>query len=223
MVTFLRRKGIIDIVLGLVAVGALGLVARIGYRASRPSLPPPADVRWRDLDDVTSLADRGQWLGESSARLQLVEFSDIECPFCRRLHSDLTELIRRHPRDVAVLFRHYPSRGHFQSLPAAIAAECAAMQGRFEPYVSLLFVKQDSLGILPWELLASRAGIPDTFRFKVCRSDSTVRRTIDEDIQVGRRLKIPGTPALILGRRMFTGAVPLDTLEALVRAAVAVK
>jgi protein-disulfide isomerase len=219
MIRFLQHKGIVDVALGIAAVGALLVVGRITYGASRTSLSPPT-ANWRALDDVTAIAQRGHWLGDSSARLHLVEFSDIECPYCRRLHSDLTELIRRHPRDVAVLFRHYPSRGHFQALPAAVAAECAALQGQFERYVSLLFAKQDSLGVLSWESLASRAGIPDTFRFNACRSDSTVRHAIDEDVIIGRRLKIPGTPALIVGRRLYTGAVPLDTLEVLIRAAV---
>src|SRR6266545_7351776 len=102
MIRFLQPKGVVDVAFGIVAVGALAVAARMGYRALRPLPSRPAAVDSRDLDDVTAIGNRGRWLGDSTAQLQLVEFADIECPSCRSLHSDLTELIRRHPRDVAI-------------------------------------------------------------------------------------------------------------------------
>jgi protein-disulfide isomerase len=145
----------------------------------------------------------------------LVEFSDFECPFCRRLHRTLAELRTLYPSEVAVIYRHYPLRNHPRAMPAAIASECAAEQGRFEAYANLVFELQDSLGRVAWEQIAVRSGVVDTARFRACRSRGDIRAVVDSDYAAGWRLHLEGTPAMIIGNQLILGATPLDTLRIL--------
>jgi protein-disulfide isomerase len=124
----------------------------------------------------------------------------------------------RHPTDVAVVFRHFPLDSHESALPTAIAAECAAAQGQFAKFAEVAFQNQASLSTIGLDTIAVMAGIPDTAHYRFCRDAIETRSPIDRDIRAGTELGIAGTPALIIGREMVYGAVPLDTLEALVAA-----
>ena len=91
------------------------------------------------------------------------------------------------------------------------------MDGRFEPYASLLFDKADSLGRIGWEAIAFRAGVADTSRFRACLADPKMNSAVAADIVLGRSIGVTGTPTLVVGDRMLVGAVPADTLEEFLR------
>ena len=93
--------------------------------------------------------------GPEDAPIQLVEFSDFQCPHCARAHVMLKDLLSRYPNEVRFVFHHFPLsnlcndamqvRGHESSCEAAAASECAADQGQFDPFTNLLFAHQDRL------------------------------------------------------------------------------
>lgn len=158
-------------------------------------------------------------LGRADAAIRLIEFSDFQCPFCRRLHQTLGALRARHP-EVAVVYRHFPLAIHDQALPSAIAAECAGSQGRFEAYARLLFEKQDSLREGVFDRLAREAGVSDSARFAACRATRAPMATISRDIEAGEQLQIVGTPVLIIGDTVLVGAAPDSVLESRLSAAL---
>ena len=171
----------------------------------------------RGVVKSTRLGERGHTLGPSEAPLKLVEFSDFECPFCRSLHEAFTELRERYPTEVAIVYWHYPLKGHPYAFDAAVAAECAADAGHFETFTDRLFAKQESLGVTSWELLALAAGVTDTAAFRACRYAGDANRRVAEDIEVGSQLGIQATPVLVVGRKLIVGSVTADSLEKLVR------
>jgi protein-disulfide isomerase len=129
------------------------------------------------------------------------------------MDATIRALRQRHPGDLAVVYRNFPLTSiHPNALPAAIAAECAGQQGRFDEYASLLFSKQDSLGALSWETLARRARVPDGGAFRQCRA-AAVSAGVARDTLVGAHIGITGTPAVVVGGKMAVGAIPIDTLE----------
>ena len=214
----MQRNKIGDVLAGAFAIVAIVIAAAIVRRELvTPAHSEPAGRRLSP-NDVADVATGGHLVGPANARLKIIEFSDFQCPACRRLQLTLRELRARHPETVAVIYRHYPLAGHSVAVPAAIASECAAEQNRFEPYADLLFAHQDSLAQQSWEVLAVAAGVPDTARFRTCRADQKVRARIDKDVAMGQRLGIIGTPTLVLGDRMTVGTVPVESLEALLRA-----
>lgn len=163
------------------------------------------------------LSSVGHRMGPANARTVIVEFSDFQCPYCSALESSLDQLRKRHPNDLAIVYRHYPLPLHRFALDAAIASECAGVQGAFEPYASLLFRMQDSIGHTTWSGFAAQAGVADTVAFDKCRALPSSRQQVDADIAVGGRMAIAATPTLFLGDEMMVGAIPVDQLETWIR------
>jgi protein-disulfide isomerase len=191
------------------------MVGRMLWAEIRPTTPASSFARRTVGTD--HLMEGGHVLGEATAPLAIIEFSDFQCPFCRRLQKTIADELARHPGQVSVRYRHYPLIGHSLAFPAAVAAECAARQGHFESLANLIFQHQDSLASIGWTALARRAGVADTVSFALCRKDPEIQRRIAADVAAGQRLGLTGTPALVIGDQLVVGALPLDTLEALLR------
>ena len=89
--------------------------------------------------------------GDPSAPVVIVEFSDFECPYCKRWYDEALPSIRaRVGTDVAIAFLHFPLTGiHPNAAAAHAAAECAGTQGAFKEMHDLLFERQDEWSRLP--------------------------------------------------------------------------
>jgi protein-disulfide isomerase len=153
------------------------------------------------------LARTGQRMGATPARLTIVEFSDFQCPFCAQARLMLRAALETHP-GVALAYHHFPLPGHAYAFDAAVAAGCAADQGRFEAYHDQLFSNQDSIGVTGWDAFASRAGVADVERFRTCLEEEPARARVNRDRSAGARLGLGGTPTFIVNGRMFSGSVP---------------
>ena len=200
-------------VLVVCAVIVTAAVVRKEFFAPVPSV----GLAHKTVSDAESYRVHGHLRGSAKATVVITEFSDLQCPFCRRLHASLKELLARHPDDVAVLYRHFPIQAHQFALPAALAAECAGKQGAFDAFVDSVFAHQDSVGSITWESFAARSGVADSAAFHQCvmtAGTTGLRAYVDIDRAAGDKLRIEGTPVIIIGRQMTTGAAPLDSLEA---------
>ncbi|MBI4080234.1 MAG: DsbA family protein [Candidatus Levybacteria bacterium] len=84
-------------------------------------------------------------MGNANAAIKIVEFSDFECPFCRRFYEDTLPLIKKNYIDTgkaALYYRHEPLSIHPMAKPFAKAAECANEQNKFWEMHDLIFKKQ---------------------------------------------------------------------------------
>jgi protein-disulfide isomerase len=198
----------IAVTVAAIAVGAATYHREFGA-AGRDSnsnaLPPTYVPAWRDL------ANHGIVIGSTAAPIEIVEFADFECPFCRRFSAAVSELERERPGEVAVVFIHYPIQKHRFARPAARAAECANAQGDFSAFQQLLFSKQDSFGLKPWTSFAREAGLSDTTRFRRCTEDTSVVPRVEDGLVLGRKLAVTGTPTVIINGWRFP-APPYDSL-----------
>jgi protein-disulfide isomerase len=148
----------------------------------------------------------------------ITEFSDFQCPYCRRLKAALDTIMGRYPNDVAVIYRHFPlTKLHPYASPAAYASVCAAQQGRFQGFYDVVFARQDSLGKLPWTAMAARAGVRDTVAFSRCLADSASVQAIAVDRQAGDQLKVRGTPTVLVDKWRVPGTPTTAILDSIVR------
>jgi protein-disulfide isomerase len=184
--------------------------------------PPPRRAEGpRTIAEWRSYATLGSASGPVDAPLLIVEFADFQCPACGQFERSLQTLRRKYPGQVRTVYRHYPLMSiHPHAYDAALAAECAGQQGKFEAYHDTLFRSQDSIGLLTWGDFARRAGVPDTSRFAVCIRDSIPGRRIRLDIAAGEQLGIRGTPTILVNGVMLTGAPTAPELDSLARHAM---
>jgi len=160
-------------------------------------------AEWRDALDV------GHVIGDSAAPLRLIEFADLECPFCRQFHGTAQAVLAKHSKDVALVYVHTPIASHRFAEPAARAAECAFLQGRFESFLDRVYARQDSLGLKSWVSFARDAGVVDTIPFAKCVAANLPTPAIARGTALAKRLRIEGTPTVLLNDWRF-GSPPTE-------------
>jgi protein-disulfide isomerase len=163
----------------------------------------------RAVDGWPRLVSEGARMGDSAAPVQIVEFSDFQCPACGAMRATLAALREKYPDQVAVVYRHFPLQSiHPVARAAAIAAECARTQGKFAAYHDALFASQPELPRQPWTRLAQQAGIPDTARFAACLSSDAAAARVSADAAAGEAIGINATPTLIIDGQLDSGMSP---------------
>jgi NhaA family Na+:H+ antiporter len=205
-------------VLAVCALTITGLVVRRELRpaAERAAAPPARVAEWR------AVGRTGHRTGPPSAPVVIVEFSDFECPYCAAAQPLVRRLAARYPRQVAVVYRHFPLDAiHPHARAAAAAAECAGEQGRFDAYADSLFARQKQLGAFSWTALAHAVGVRDTAAYARCLGAPATADRVASDLAAGRSLGIPGTPSFLVNDRLLPGAQSFEALDSAVTAALA--
>ena len=180
-------------------VGELRESAHITIRLE----PPRRPVATADVDPARGLA---------SAPIQLVEFSDFECPYCRQLEPVLTRLRDKYGDRLRLVWKDFPLPIHSQARGAAEAARCAGDQGHFWEYHDLLFANQQSLA--PDDLKRHAATMKlDPGQFAACLERGRHRAEITANLEEGTRQGIEATPTVFINGRAVIGAQPFDVYE----------
>jgi protein-disulfide isomerase len=162
----------------------------------------------------------GRLVGPRNAPLTLVEFADFQCPACKTLHDQLRALQTEYPGVLAISYHYVPLPYHTMAYPAARAAECAAEQGRFEPYYDKLYENTHALGEVSFSGLAVQAGVPDIKKFDACAAKTEAVKRIDEDRDLAMgTLQIRGTPTVIVNGQMYFYAPKMPVLRQMIEEA----
>ena len=159
-------------------------------------------------------------MGSENARMVVATFMDFQCPFCRDLVPVLDLLRSEYGSQITVEFHHFPLPGHRHALKAAMVAECADRQGKFEEMYYTLFQQMDSLGTKTWTALASEAGIPDLAVFNACQMlPRSEFPRIDAGRELGLSIGVEGTPRIWVNGSLMSS----PTLEAFKKRARALR
>jgi protein-disulfide isomerase len=159
-----------------------------------------------------AIADNNPATGSSSAALEIVEFSDFECPYCRQLEPVLAQLRAKYGEQVRFVWKDFPLPIHSHARGAAEAARCAADQMRFWEYHDLLFASQQALAPGDLRRHARTAGL-DVDRFAKCLEAGTHQAGIAADLEEGMRQGVEATPTVFINGRAVVGAQPIDAYE----------
>jgi protein-disulfide isomerase len=137
----------------------------------------------------------------------LIEYADMECPYCAVLHARLAELPA-----LRIAFRHFPVRSaHPRAWAAACASEAAGLQGRFWEMHDAIFKDQGHLEDPHLWAKAESLGL-DVHRFERDRRGEAVAARVQDDFRAGVRGGVVTTPTIFFEGAPFTG----DTLRRLV-------
>lgn len=148
-------------------------------------------------------------LGPADAPITIVEWSDYQCPFCKRAHPTVEQVMNEYKGKVRFIYLDYPLPFHPLAMPAAQAVHCAQDQGKFWEYHKNLF---ESAGDLSKGDLAKRAtdvGL-DAAAFEACTASNKYDGLIKSNYDDGAALGVTGTPAFFINGRMLVGAQPIE-------------
>ena len=189
-----------------------GVVLRYHSQGAESKSRAITRLHGRELDVVCQL---GPQSGPSDADVAIVEFADFTCPYCGEF-VHYVDSLRKLGRSVRVVYRHLPSLRNPHSVPAIRASECAASQGRFEGMHRALYAHADSLGTAPWSWFAEVAAVKDRERFGACMRSDAPLAVLHDDTVAARRLRVAGTPTLLIHSTRYDGLPVFDSLMAYV-------
>jgi protein-disulfide isomerase len=161
------------------------------------------------------VAATGPSKGEATAPVTIVEFSDFQCPYCKRQEDALHKILTDYPGKVRLVFRDFPLDGHPDAAKAAQAAACADAQGKFWNFHDKLFDNQAALGVSDLKSYARQEGL-DGKKFDACLDGDEMRARVDENLHEGEAAGVDGTPALFVNGRPLSGATSYEDLKAAV-------
>jgi protein-disulfide isomerase len=145
----------------------------------------------------------------------VMEFGDFQCPYCARLAHVLDTVAARVPGGIRVYFRQYPLPIHPYARAAAVASECAAVQGRFDEFFHLAYWSDKPLS----EVTAEEGRIlPDARAYRRCVGSAAPERRIALDSAAAVQLGVTGTPGVLAGDVLFVGAPSADLLDSVIKA-----
>jgi protein-disulfide isomerase len=153
----------------------------------------------RPVLDLDALENGGHSKGSSSAKVRVVVFSDFQCPFCGKVAPILNDLVEKYPDKIKLTFRHLPlSEIHGNAKTAAMAAECAGLQGKFWEMHDVMFMNQDKLGLENLVSFARDIGV-DEKKFSSCIVSGETSGKVDADNYYARSsLGLNSTPTIYI-------------------------
>jgi len=155
-----------------------------------------------DIENIRPVSEEDHLLGDPEAAIVLVEFSDLECPYCKQFHETLQQVMQEYGPSgkVAWVYRHFPlTQIHPKAVDVAEASECAAKIGGndgFWKYITRYFVVTPSnnnidLAMLP--IIAGDVGL-DTGAFRECLEDNSYQEKIEAHYRDALSSGGQGTP-----------------------------
>jgi protein-disulfide isomerase len=160
----------------------------------------------------TVAAANGPSRGSASAPIEIIEFSDFQCPFCQRADPTVQQVLSTYGDRIRFVYRHYPLPNHPAARPAAEAAACANDQGKFWPYHDRLFANPSKLADGDLKQHAAELGL-NAPQFNSCVDSHKFKAQIDADVKAGEEAGVNGTPAFFINGRMISGAQPYDVFK----------
>ncbi len=160
-------------------------------------------------------AAKGATKGLPNAPIEMIEFSDFQCPFCQRAHATVEQVLATYGDRIRFVYRHYPVQGHAAAKPAAEASECAKEQGKFWPFHDRLFANTSKLSDADLKAHAAAVGV-DTATFNACVDSHKYRSVVEADARDGDAVGVNGTPAFYINGRMISGAQPFEVFKKLI-------
>jgi protein-disulfide isomerase len=187
--------------------------------APTPGAPAPTPSRVYDIP----VPDQARAKGPKDADVVIQEFTDFQCPVCRRVTPTLDRVLQEYGSKVRIVFRDYPLDFHPDAhLSAEAAREVFAQQGNraFWRYHDILLQNQHALSRSDLENYARRVGGMDMKRFRHALDSGKHKAAVDADIaavaKAGARI---GTPAFFFnGKLSIQGAYPFETFKAAIDA-----
>ena len=169
-------------------------------------LDPPRTVVSADDDPVR---------GPKDAPVQIIMFSDYQCPFCSKVEETMKQVREKYGDKVALVFRDFPLSFHNRAQKAAEAAGCAGEQGKFWEMHDKMFANQRALEPANLDTYATEIGL-DMTKFKACLDSGQRAPEVAADMKAGQAVGVTGTPAAFVNGRFVNGAQPYEAFAKII-------
>ena len=204
------------------ALGAITLAIMIGGalllgNSSGSNFSSPAPIV---VDTKLLMGESSYVKGLKDAKVQIVEFSDFQCPACAAADPIVKKINQDYADRIYFVYRHFPLPQHKNAVTASLASEAAGKQDKFWEMHDLLFEKQDA-----W---AEQNNAKDIFisyakdlglnedQFKSDLDDQSLKDKINADSIDGERLNVNSTPTFYINGSKYTGSLGYEQMKSVI-------
>ncbi|MBI4437381.1 thioredoxin domain-containing protein [Candidatus Uhrbacteria bacterium] len=193
-------------------------------KAAAPVKAAAADAQPAAATGVPVVTADDHIRGDVNAPVTIIEYSDFECPYCQRFHPTMQQVMAAYEGKVRWVLRSFPLSFHPNATPAALAAECAAEQGKYWEFADKLFENRDTLGDALYTQLATDLGL-NVSSFSDCYTSEKYADKIQTQAQEGAAAGVSGTPGSFVidadgNATPIKGALPFESVAAAIDAAL---
>lgn len=170
---------------------------------------------------ITKPTSDEHWRGSKDAKFAIVEYSDLECPFCKQAHPTLQKLLSENEGKVAWVYRHFPLSFHPKAQKSAEAVECAADQGgndAFWKMTDAIYEKMPDLELTGLAGVATGLGL-DGNALQSCLDSGKFAQKVKDEQAEGAKAGVQATPSNVVynvatGKTLLIeGALPYDQFK----------
>lgn len=153
-------------------------------------------------------------IGAENAPITIIEFSDYECPYCKRWHDEVfVRLLQDYPDEIRIVYRDFPLESiHPNATPAAEAANCANEQGLYWEFHSALFGGEYGLSREAYIAYATNLGM-DVDSFTTCIDERRYAAEVQADFEYAAGFGIRSTPTFFINGLAIIGAQPYEVFQ----------
>lgn len=203
-------------VLGMIWNGKTVLAAGNNNVVAAAPSPAAPSAPTAPSAPVKPVSDSDHIIGSKNAKVTLIEYSDFECPFCKRHFDTVEQALKDFPKDVRLVYRHYPLSFHANAQKEAEASECAAKLGGNDAFWKMhdkIFTLTTSNGtgfaLDKLGTTAKEIGLDQT-KFQKCLDSGEMAARVAADTATGNDSGVQGTPATFVNGNLISGAVPYE-------------
>ena len=172
-------------------------------------------VSGRSLGSPAQQSVQSRALGNPAAPIKIVEFMDFQCPACSKGALFLSDFVKKNPNQIYLSVKYFPLEAvHRHAIRSAMYAECTARQGKFWPFLELVFKKQNEWSNLinadpAFIEIAKTTGI-DQGRLDACIDDQSINAVLIQEKMEGKKLGVQSTPTYFVNGKMAVGVKSLE-------------
>jgi len=180
------------------------------------------------LSPVKAVTDEDYYRGNKDAQVILVEYSDLQCPYCQNFQSTAKQIMDKYGDQVKWVYRHFPLSGHPDAQKLAEGAECAAEQGgneAFWKYADKVFEEGTVTSGIP--AVAKAIGLNEA-AMKTCLDSGKYESAVTQEFNDGAASGVTGTPSTFIVSADGTtiskipGALPFAQVEPMIKNALGI-
>lgn len=220
-----EQKVELTVPVAIILAGAL-VAGAVLYSNGKPGITVPANTGVAAVASFRPVDQKDHILGNPRAKVKVIEFSDTECPFCKRFHETMHKVMNEHSSsgDVAWIYRHFPLDSlHPKAAHEAVATECAAELGGndgFWKYVDRIFAvtpSNNGLDVSELPKIAEAVGL-DRVAFEACLASNRYQDKVNTDRADALSAGAQGTPYSVVinasGKQfIINGAQPYESVK----------
>lgn len=225
-----KRKFIFGLIVGTALVAIIGLMAVVGlyvwknYEIRFDDEPKSAQTETKKETPKTQtpkkveieITDDDHTRGATDAKVTIVEFSDIQCPYSLKFHNAMQQALDGYGSKVQWVYKHFPLDSiHPFARRAALASECAGDQGKFWEYLDNLFANQKDIDGEYLLTSAESLGL-DKKQFSECLDSGKYANKVNADYALAGELGVMVTPTSFINGQEVKGALPVEQIKSII-------